>query len=486
MIGSLVQNIESDATSIQPAVATIDSNPHKISLASQTERRKGLRFQDEEGSFEESGKTQTISVPQALPDDDPLEESAALTASPSSQENDKSSVELGAPEASNDPFDEQVTPCASNQEGSESHSNSRQKAPDFGDESDIPRSRPGIENSEKQKEIAVEKDLNPFDLEPNAVNAAPETDPDKKLPSLDALDLPGANDAPESIDFDHDPVPKLNSRSLPSEILEEGDLSPRREMPSNNRPKLPVDVDDEFSRNSPERTREMTKRKPGSPPAISADMIGDGVAGDSTQRGLQQPRLTIEKVAQQQAILDQPLVYTIIVRNQGNVAAHHVVIEDRIPKGTELLGTSPRAELVGKTLIWNEPVLRPNEEKKISIKVVPKQEGPIGSVARVHFATEVSAEIHVAAPPQLEFTVDAPGEVRIGQTFDLVFQLKNIGKVDASNISVRDLVPDHLRHETGHDIECPIGKLAPNEVREIILPVTATKTGSGKNRDPDC
>ena len=66
--------------------------------------------------------------------------------------------------------------------------------------------------------------------------------------------------------------------------------------------------------------------------------------------------------------------------------AHNVVIEDRIPKGSELLGTSPRAELVGKRLIWNEPALKPNEEKKISIKVVPKQEGPIGSVARVYFA----------------------------------------------------------------------------------------------------
>ena len=113
--------------------------------------------------------------------------------------------------------------------------------------------------------------------------------------------------------------------------------------------------------------------------------------------------------------------------------------------------------------------------------MVPKQEGPIGSVARVYFATEVSAEIQVAIP-QLEFTVKAPQEVRLGQTFDMVFNLKNIGTVDASNISVRDIIPGHLKHEAGTDIECPIGKLAPNEVREIVLPVTAIATGSGNNR----
>ena len=214
---------------------------------------------------------------------------------------------------------------------------------------------------------------------------------------------------------------------------------------------------------------------------LPIDMVGDGVAGNASQRGLQQPRLTIEKVAQQQAVIDQPFIYSIIVKNTGTVDAHNVVIEDRIPKGTELLGTAPQAELTGKRLIWNHLVLKPNEEKKISIKVIPKQEGPIGSVARVYFATEVSAEIVVAAP-QLDFTVKAPSEVRVGQHFDLVFSLKNVGTVDANNIIVRDMVPDELKHEAGSDIECPIGKMSPQECREIVLPVTAIKTGSLVNK----
>lgn len=287
--------------------------------------------------------------------------------------------------------------------------------------------------------------------------------------------------------------PEMKSRpasapaSLPDDlsINSSEEPAPSRSVPYRSRPAAPAQLPDDSSSpyltDPPARSPETRARNTEYDKVTPVDMVGDGVAGDASQRGLQQPRLTIEKIAQQQAVIDQPLIYTIVVKNVGTVDAHNVVVEDRIPKGTELQGTSPQAELAGKRLIWNHLILKPNEEKRISIKVIPKTEGPVGSVARVYFATEVSAEIVVNAP-QLEFTVKAPSEVRVGQHFDLVFNLRNTGKVDANNIIVRDLVPDQLKHEAGADIECPIGKMAPQEVREIVLPVTAMKTGSIMNR----
>ena len=137
--------------------------------------------------------------------------------------------------------------------------------------------------------------------------------------------------------------------------------------------------------------------------------------------------------------------------------------------------------MIDKKLIWRIGTMKPNEEKKISIKVIPQQEGSIGSVARVTFAAEVAAEIIVAAP-QLSFKVNAPREMRIGETIDLTFLLKNSGGAAANNVSVRDLIPEGLKHEAAADIECPIGKLGPNEAREIVLQVTAVKPGRVKNR----
>ena len=223
-------------------------------------------------------------------------------------------------------------------------------------------------------------------------------------------------------------------------------------------------------------------RTPGEPQdPMNSDLAGDGTVTDAAPRGIQQPRITIEKIAPQQCVLGEPLVYSVIVKNVGGSDAHHVVVEDRIPKGTELTGTAPRAEMVDKKLIWRIGTMKPNEEKKISIRVIPRQEGSIGSVARVNFSAEVAAEIIVAAP-QLSFKVNAPREVRIGETVDLTFLLKNSGGAAANNVSVRDLIPEGLKHEAASDIECPIGKLGPNEAREIVLQVTAVKPGRVKNR----
>lgn len=276
--------------------------------------------------------------------------------------------------------------------------------------------------------------------------------------------------------------PRAITKDLPAEITDEPATTREPSVRKGKTPpaSLPLDLDQETPSRSTKSNRDPQLQRAGKE-LETADIFGDGVAGDASQSGVQQPRLTIEKVSQQQAILGQPLIYSIIIRNIGSVDAHNIVIEDRIPKGTKLEGTSPQAELSGKRLIWNQPVLRPNEEKKISIKVIPQQEGPIGSVARVHFATEVSAEIVVAAP-QLDLTVRAPREVRVGQKFDLVYSLKNVGTVDANDILVRDILPEELLHEKGDDIECPIGRLAPNEAREIVLSVVAEKTGSVVNK----
>lgn len=361
----------------------------------------------------------------------------------------------------------------------------------IGADSEPPRSKRAKQGAVKRFENQTESEADPFSSD-SRVNPArsPATSKSGTGKSLSDLDAPKQIDEParEEPAIVNDPA--AAPRSLPNESnnisnVSNEDVPAPRTNPKRNRPAIPATLSEDpnpgFLNEAPKRTHESHSRRSDRDPVSSVDMVGDGIAGDASQRGVQQPRLTIEKVAAQQAVLEQPLVYSIIVKNTGSVDAHNVVIEDRIPKGTELLGTAPQAELSGKRLIWNHLLLKPNEEKKISIKVIPHQEGPIGSVARVYFATEVSAEIVVSAP-QLDFTVKAPSEVRIGQHFELVFTLKNVGTVDATNIKVFDVVPDELKNEAGADIECAIGKMAPQETREIVLPVTAIKTGNLVNK----
>ena len=486
----LVSNFEPEQLNIKTAVGTKNKNTQIPDAIQRDPRLRGQSFRDEVTGAEEENPNSFKSDPKELPEDEfstiPIEEASTRPKQPIQQVSGISiEGESKTPESEEDPFGDAVIPTPDNETPTTAEPQKTPRTLDFGDDADIPRSQRAMAR-EKKPETPAEEEFNPFEDD-----AKPSRSPLLKLPDSIPTDQSIHADVPEpsneSIPVEPSTSSETNSsltnRSLstePSPFSAES-AAPPKNVPSRNRPALPTDLDGGLSDAPPARSSAAKKRRTEIDQSTTMDLSGDGVVGDESQKGLQQPRLTIEKIAQQQAVLDQPLIYTIIVKNTGSVIAHNVVIEDRIPKGSELLGTSPRAELVGKRLIWNEPALKPNEEKKISIKVVPKQEGPIGSVARVYFATEVSAEIQVAIP-QLEFTVKAPQEVRLGQTFDLVFNLKNIGTVDASNISVRDIIPEHLKHEAGTDIACPIGKLAPNEVREIVLSVTAIATGSGTNR----
>jgi uncharacterized repeat protein (TIGR01451 family) len=216
-------------------------------------------------------------------------------------------------------------------------------------------------------------------------------------------------------------------------------------------------------------------------PDAKPDVQGDGTVSEQAPLGPQRPQLNIEKIAPQNALIGQPLIYTILVKNVGNSAAHDVVVEDRIPKGTTLSGTIPRAELSGKKLIWRFGTMRPGDEQKISIKVTPVEAGEIGSVATVNFVSEAAAETVVTAP-RLEFELSAPKGVKLGAMVPFHFKVRNIGTGEARGVSIRDVLPDGLSHSQGKDLEYVIGRLPAGKEHELTLELLATKVGTTVNR----
>jgi uncharacterized repeat protein (TIGR01451 family) len=220
-------------------------------------------------------------------------------------------------------------------------------------------------------------------------------------------------------------------------------------------------------------------RNQASPAAHS--MEDDGEFAGVAASGPQQPELKIEKTAPPKAALGQPMIYNILVRNVGASAAHEVIVEDQVPKGTQLTGTIPRGEMAENKLIWRLGIIQPGEEKKIAVRVIPIQEGQIGSVAKVSFVAEVAAKTVVAAAKlDLEFT--GPAKVVLGDPVTYHFKLANIGTGDASNVYLRNILPEGLNHPDGNDLEYEVGMLKAGEVKEIDLTVNAAKAGDFTNK----
>src|SRR5690606_25163354 len=172
----------------------------------------------------------------------------------------------------------------------------------------------------------------------------------------------------------------------------------------------------------------------------SADFIGVGTISPDTPSTPQQAQLTIEKHAPADAALGQELIYSILVRNIGRSDAKNVVVEDLVPKGTELQGTDPQAHMTpDKKLVWKLGTMNPGKSQTIRIEDTPGEAGQIGSVAPVSCEAAVASRTVVTAP-SLRLELSGPDEVRVGVYARNIFSLTNGGSADGSNVYTRNII----------------------------------------------
>ncbi len=219
-------------------------------------------------------------------------------------------------------------------------------------------------------------------------------------------------------------------------------------------------------------------------PRLGAEtFVGNGIVADDSPSGPQQPQVSIEKTAPPQAVLGQPMVYTIVVKNVGRSPANNVLVEDRVPLGTNLTGTDPRAEYVEADgrLMWRLGRLDSGSEQTIRVRVIPTDAGQIGSVATVSFEAEVASRTMIKAP-QLRFELNGPDEVRVGEQAQFRFIISNDGTAEASGVVLRSLIPQGFEHPGGDDLEYDIGLLPNGQNREVELSLLAIASGQFEKR----
>ncbi len=209
-------------------------------------------------------------------------------------------------------------------------------------------------------------------------------------------------------------------------------------------------------------------------------LIGDARLDQNVPERVLQPKVELFKTAPDNAVLGQPLIYSIEIENTGEVAVNDVVVEDKFPAGTKLTGTIPRAELVEKTLIWRFEELKPAERKKILVRVVPIEPGKIGSVSTVAYKSSVSAQTMVTAP-KLEIELTATPEIALDETAQVHFVIKNTGQGDAHDVILRNLIPEGLEHPAGSDLEYEVGLLKGGEDKEVTLTMIGRGVGDFAN-----
>ena len=174
------------------------------------------------------------------------------------------------------------------------------------------------------------------------------------------------------------------------------------------------------------------------------------------------------------------MVYEIVVKNSGVVAAQGVTVEDVVPSGLQIEATKPQAQLDGRRLSWRLGTLEPGASETIAVRVIPLSEGTVGGVATVHFDNQ--REGAPSTGPRLQINVDAPRKATVGQTVAVTFKIRNLGSTLATGVLIHNVLPAGLRHPAGDDLEFEIGDLPPGGVREVTLQMQAAQAGTAVNR----
>ncbi|HEX3727981.1 MAG TPA: hypothetical protein VHV08_17135 [Pirellulales bacterium] len=205
---------------------------------------------------------------------------------------------------------------------------------------------------------------------------------------------------------------------------------------------------------------------------------GTGRPGDPQLSGSQAPALTIEKTAPAEIQIGKAAKFVITVRNAGSATAQGVEIHDVIPQGTQLVETTPPAKRGPQgSLAWELGAIKPGEQQKVELQLMPTAEGEIGSVATVHFRAEASVRT-VATKPMLNMEVSAPGKIMKGEAVALKIRVSNPGTGSATGVVISENVPEAFAHPAGKELELDVGTLKPGESRELDLELKAVNAGN--------
>jgi hypothetical protein len=185
--------------------------------------------------------------------------------------------------------------------------------------------------------------------------------------------------------------------------------------------------------------------------------------------------LSVDWVTPETIAVGREMDCELVVRNRGAVAVEQLVIEPTLPKGFKLLKTTPGGQQTAQRPSWRIDKLAPQEEARISLRLLPEKEGDAQSYARVTFSTSSSANFRVVEP-KLKIEVETSESVVVGDQAIFTATLSNPGSGKAENARIDVNLPDGLV-SVAKSPAYDLGVLNPGESRSIRIVADVTQLG---------
>ncbi|MBR2005439.1 MAG: hypothetical protein IJ991_14830, partial [Thermoguttaceae bacterium] len=218
------------------------------------------------------------------------------------------------------------------------------------------------------------------------------------------------------------------------------------------------------------------------PAPAPVEPVGTGVPGDKKLEGAQTTQVVVEKIAPKEIQVDREAKFAVKVKNVGSAPVRKLVLRDVLPVGARFVAADVASVVPNARgeFAWPPFDLPACSEKTFEYRIIPTQEGEIGSVATVAFAAEASCRVRCVRPA-LEVEVVAPQEATLGANIDLNVVVANVGTGAATNVALLETIPDGLRHPSGSVLDHALGTLAPGEKKRVPLTLQCVAPGTTVN-----
>lgn len=212
------------------------------------------------------------------------------------------------------------------------------------------------------------------------------------------------------------------------------------------------------------------------------------------------PQLTVTQAGTEQQFVGRDLVYSFSVRNDGDAEARHLVVEDLIPAGAEVVAMEPPVPSVAGAdrVVWCADALPAGAQMDFALTVKASTAGALANqvTARADCAEEatVTHSSRVRGVPAILLEViDQDDPIEVGGKETYVITLTNQGSAVCTNLAVTCTLEGNLSYASatgptaavvaGPQVAfAPLARLEPKETTAWRLACTAITPGDVRFR----
>lgn len=178
----------------------------------------------------------------------------------------------------------------------------------------------------------------------------------------------------------------------------------------------------------------------------------------------------------------QELEYQLLVRNASRLAAHHVIVRNPIPTGTQFVRATPEATNREGELVWQIGTLQPGATRDLRLVLKPVGTDDVRNCARVQFEHGQCVTTKIARPT-ISLRKIGPTQAAMNQVLNYQLVVTNTGQVDVREIVLNDHLPQGLQNLSGDGARLiwKIDSLAPGQSRTFDYQARAIQLGPQRN-----